>query len=87
MGDEGNKWKWMSRLFTWEEEHVLECCSLLIILFFQGNIVDTSTRIYNPAEGYSVKGVYQLLTHDDQQSKEPFTNRIWKKFRFSCCDC
>ena len=46
---------------------------------FQGNIVDTCTLMYNSDEGYSVKGAYQLLTQDDQQSKEPITNSIWNK--------
>jgi len=33
----------------------------------------------DPTQGYFVKGVFNMLTHDDQQVQTSFTNIIWNK--------
>jgi len=41
--------------------------------------VSTWSWKLDPTQGYSDKGVYNLLTHDDQQVQAPFMEIIWNK--------
>jgi len=67
VGVEGEGWRWRRRLFAWEEELVVDCCSLLENIVLQESIVNTWSWKLDPTQGYSVKGVYNMSMHDDQQ--------------------
>jgi len=65
--------------FSLKEEQVVECCSLLDNIFLQDNVANTWIWKHDPHEGYLIKGVYHLLTHDEQQVRAPLTNIICNK--------
>jgi len=59
-------WQWRRCLWSWEEELVEECRELLLTVTLQ---VSSSDRwLWSPDHigGYSVYGVYDLLTSQEQ---------------------
>jgi len=59
---DGEGWSWRRRLWAWEEDLVEECRALLFDVFLVPNVSDKWVWLPDPAEGYSVRGAYDLLT-------------------------
>jgi len=60
----GEAWKWRHNLWAWEEELLVECRSLLLIVVLQVDVEDTWTWLPDPGRGYTVKGAYCTLISD-----------------------
>jgi len=58
----GEAWKWMRRLWAWEEELLVECRLLLANVNLQVNVSDKWQWHPDIAGGYSVRSGYQLLS-------------------------
>jgi len=60
-GEEGEAWEWRHRLMAWEEKLVGEMKLLLANVSLQ----DSSPYVWlwcpNAGDGYTVRGVYQML--------------------------
>ncbi|AES78311.2 hypothetical protein MTR_7g027170 [Medicago truncatula] len=60
--DEGGEaWKWRRGLRAWEEEQLVECTLLLLIVVLQVNINDVLYWIPDLVASYTVRGVYHSL--------------------------
>ena len=62
----GEGWRWRHRL--WEENALEECKALLLGVSMFPNITDTWVWLPDPIGGYSVRGVYELLTDIDNSN-------------------
>ena len=62
---------------AWEEELLGECRILLSGISLQHN--STNQWWIDPISGYSVKGVYRMLTSQETVSSDATTNLIWQK--------
>jgi hypothetical protein len=60
----GGAWVWRHRLFVWEEDLLLDCCSLLANVVLQDNILDWWSWRFDYKECYFVKGAYHLLNQE-----------------------
>jgi len=58
---------------------LVECCSLLVNIVLQDSISDTWVWKLDHVHGYSLKGVYNLLTSNEQEPQAPFTDIVWNK--------
>ncbi|KEH26926.1 hypothetical protein MTR_6g079500 [Medicago truncatula] len=58
----GEAWVWRRRLWAWEEETVEECRSLLDNVLLRLNVLDRWQWDPDIIDGYTVRGVYQILT-------------------------
>jgi len=67
----GEAWKWMQRLWDWEEVFVEERRNLLLTVLLQVDTEDVWTWILDPVEGYTVSGAYRTIT-----SRTPPTNNV-----------
>ncbi|MCH91367.1 receptor-like kinase, partial [Trifolium medium] len=61
-GEGGDAWKWQRCLWAWEEELLGECRVLLHDIILQTHFSDKWQWQLDPVRGYSVRGVYRLLT-------------------------
>ncbi|RHN70051.1 putative reverse transcriptase zinc-binding domain-containing protein [Medicago truncatula] len=78
--DEGGEaWQWRRRLWAWEEELLGECRILLSDVSLQLNTTDQWVWRLDPSSGYSVSGVYQMLTSQPVQTFEVLADLIWHK--------
>jgi hypothetical protein len=78
--DEGGEaWQWRRRLWAWEEELLGECRILLSDISLQHNSTDRWVWRLDPLNGYSVRGVYQMLTSQPVQTSEVLSDLIWHK--------
>ena len=76
--DEGGAaWQWRCKLWTWEEELLAECRSLLYDISLQSNISDQWLWRHDLSDGYLVRGVYNLLTSQDSHGVEATLDFIW----------
>lgn len=57
----GEAWKWRRGLRAWEEEQLVECTLLLLIVVLQVNINDVLYWIPDLVASYTVRGVYHSL--------------------------
>jgi hypothetical protein len=55
-------WRRRRRLFDWEEEQLIDCARLLDNILLQDNVNDKWIWKHDLVEGYSVKGVYHIIT-------------------------
>lgn len=62
-GMRGEAWRWRRRLWAWEEEELLEECRLLLHdVSLQTSVSNVWQWLPDPSWGYSVRGVYDMLT-------------------------
>jgi len=64
--DGGGAWQWRRRLWAWEEDLVEECRVLLLTVSLQESDTDRWVWLPDQIGGYSVRGVYDVLTSEDQ---------------------
>jgi len=72
-------WRWTRRLWAWEEELLKECRALLYDASLQHNVSDHWQWRPDPSKGYSVRGVYRLLTTHDVHNTVVTTDLLWHK--------
>ena len=60
--DGGEAWRWKCRLWAWEEDMVVECRLLLDGFVLYSDISDRWHCDPDISEGYTVNGVYKILT-------------------------
>jgi len=73
----GEAWRWRRRLWTWEEEELEECRTLLLDVSLYANVSNRWIWLPNPYKGYSVRGSYHMLTTKDIPHTDPATSLIW----------
>lgn len=69
----------MRELLAWKEEWVGEYCELLNSVILQDEIEDKLSWLLEPAKGYTVSGLYQLLSYEEPSGRSATTNIIWDK--------
>ena len=73
----GVGWQWRRRLWAWEEEMLEECRILFHDISLHHDFsIHWQWRI-DPSGGYSVQGLYQLLTTQELHNHDVPTNLIW----------
>jgi hypothetical protein len=70
---------WRRQLWIWEEEVLGELRSALANFVLQPNIADQWGWRYDPDDGYSVRGAYEILTAQDAQVVVATSDLIWHK--------
>lgn len=75
----GKTMKWRCRLWTWEEKMLGECMSLFHDILSQHNFADHWQWKPDPSGGYSIRGVYQLLTSQEVHNNDVTTHLTWHK--------
>ncbi|GAU29681.1 hypothetical protein TSUD_53330 [Trifolium subterraneum] len=75
----GEAWVWQRHLWAWEEEMLGECQVLLHDFILQAQLSDTWIWRLDPVSGYSVRGVYQLLTSHPSDPLDDVLDLIWHK--------
>ncbi|KEH35150.1 hypothetical protein MTR_3g081050 [Medicago truncatula] len=74
---DGEGWSWRRRLWACEENMLEDCRALLFDISLVSNVSDIWEWLLDTAEGYSVRGAYDLLTiGDDSQMGLPF-ELVW----------
>lgn len=58
----GVAWRWRRRLWVWEEEMLAECRNFINGFIVQPDIYDMKQWDPDIVDGYTVRGVYQILT-------------------------
>ncbi|PNX63657.1 cysteine-rich receptor-like protein kinase, partial [Trifolium pratense] len=76
-GADGGAWEWRRRLWAWEEEMLGECQTLLLDISLQDQVIDRWHWRLDPDSGYTVGGVYQLLTSQESVTLEDADKLIW----------
>jgi len=66
-------------LWAWEEELVEECRALLFDVVLVPNVSDTWEWLPDIAEGYSVRGAYDLLTNGEDSHLGLPLELVWHK--------
>ena len=77
--DGGAVWSWRRRLWVWEEELVEECMILLTNIVLQTNVSDKWQWELDKKDGYTVRDVYQALTHTAASNLDRTANLVWHK--------
>ena len=72
-------WQWRRRLWVWEEELVEECRDLLLTITLQDSSSDRWLWLPDQIGGYTVRGVYDMLTSQDQPVVHHNMELIWHK--------
>jgi len=75
----GEAWRWWRRLWMWEEEMLDKCRSLLLTVSLQDTISYVWQWHLDPTWGYSVHGVYGMLTYNEHVHVPPNLDLIWHK--------
>jgi hypothetical protein len=75
-GERGGAWLWRRSLRVWEEEQLGECRHLLPDIVLQPSVVDQWLWRHDSGGGYSVWGVYSLLTRRNASEICFDTNRF-----------
>jgi len=76
-GEDGNAWRWRRRLRAWDEELVAEVKILLSNVSLQDSKPDVWLRRMNPEDGYTVRGVYQMLMGQEMHVHDNFSDAVW----------
>ncbi|CAJ2653268.1 unnamed protein product [Trifolium pratense] len=76
-GMDGAAWVWRRQLRAWEEDMLRECQFLLANISLQAQHSDRWKWQPDPDTGYTVRGVYQLLTTRDSVTMDEATHLIW----------
>ncbi len=72
-------WQWRRRLWVWEEELVEECRDCLVTVTLQDSSFDRWLWLPDPIGGYTVRGVYDMLTSQDEPMVHENIELIWHK--------
>jgi hypothetical protein len=75
--DGGEAWSWRRRLWAWEEELVGECRSLLKDIVLQANVSDRWQWNPDIQGGYTVSGVYNILTTPTEPTEAGILDLVW----------
>jgi len=78
-GQRGGGWQWRRRLWVWEEELLAECRLLLSDVFLQPLSYDVWQWLQDPFGGYSVCGVYVMLSNQEIPPIVQNAYLIWHK--------
>ena len=78
-GEGGGGWQWRGRLWVWEEDLLAECRLLLSDVSLQPLSYDVWQWLPDPSGGYSVRGVYVMLTSQENPQVLQNTKLIWHK--------
>jgi len=70
---------WRRRLLAWEEESVRECPALLHDIVLQDHTHDRWKWLFDPIQGYSVRGTYHFLTASDKLLDRGRIHQVWHK--------
>ncbi|XP_045831535.1 uncharacterized protein LOC123922923 [Trifolium pratense] len=76
-GMDGMAWVWRRQLRAWEEDMLRECQFLLANISLQAHHSDRWQWQPDPDTGYTVRGVYQLLTARDSVTMDDASHLIW----------
>ncbi|CAJ2661804.1 unnamed protein product [Trifolium pratense] len=76
-GADGGAWVWRRSLRAWEEEMLGECQSLRLDISLQDQTLDRWQWRPDPDTGYTVGGVYQILTHQTSVTVHDAENLLW----------
>jgi len=79
MGGGGEAWQWRRGFWVWEEELLAECTLLLNDVPLQPLSFDVWQWLPDPSEGYSIRGVYALLTNQEISKDWQDVDLIWHK--------
>ena len=78
-GEGEDVWGWRHRLLAWEEDLMKQCISLLSNVILQ----ETTTNIWqwrpNVVDGYTVRGMYQMLMRQEMHNHDEVIDTIWHK--------
>jgi len=77
--DGGEAWKWKCRLWTWEEDMVVECRLLHDGFVLYSDISDRWQWDPDISKGYTVSGAYQILTSQAATSSDVLGDLVWHK--------
>jgi len=69
-GEDGEAWRWRRRLLAWEEELVVEIRNLLTNVTLQDTELDVWLWRPNSDDGYTVRGVYQMLMRQEMHNHD-----------------
>jgi hypothetical protein len=72
-------WQWRHRLWVWEEDLVEECRDLLLTISLQESESDRWLWLPDQIGGYTVRGVYDMLTSQEQPHVHQNMELIWHK--------
>ncbi|CAJ2673056.1 unnamed protein product [Trifolium pratense] len=75
----GEAWEWRRQLRAWEEEMLGECQALLLTISLQDHVSDRWQWRSGLDDGYTVRGVYQLLTTQDAVTLDVASGLIWHR--------
>ncbi|CAJ2678024.1 unnamed protein product [Trifolium pratense] len=75
----GEAWEWRRQLRAWEEEMLGECQALLLTISLQDHVSDRWQWRTDLDDGYTVRGVYQLLTTQDAVTLDAASGLIWHR--------
>ncbi|KEH32906.1 hypothetical protein MTR_3g011275 [Medicago truncatula] len=75
----GGGGEWRRRLWVWEEEFVEECRELLLTLTLQDSSSDRWLWLPDQTGGYTIRGVYDMLTSQEQPMLHQNMELIWHK--------
>ena len=81
---DGEGWRWRRRLWTWEEDMVEECRALLFDVLLVPNVSDKWVWLPDIADGYSVRGAYDLLLNCDTSQMDTSLELVWHKLIWLC---
>ena len=79
VGDDGDAWRWRRRLLVWEEESVEEVKLLLSNVSLHDSRLDVWLWRPNTSDGYTVRGVYQMLMRQEMHVHDDFSDAVWHK--------
>ena len=77
--DGGEAWQWCCRLWAWEEELIEECRELLLNVSLQDTSNDIMQWLLDPSGGYTILGVYDMLTSYEHPHSHQNMELIWHK--------
>jgi len=78
-GEDGEAWGWMRRLLAWEDDLVVEVRNLLSNVTLQEPDEDVWMWRPNTGDGYTVRGVYQMLMRQEMHNHDVVSEAPWHK--------
>ena len=70
-------WKWMRRLWLWENDLLEECKALLLDVSLFPNVLNKWVWLPDPSGGYTVRGAYDLLTSQEPIGEDAALDLVW----------
>jgi len=75
----GEAWKWRCRLLTWDEELLGEGSEALYNIYVQVGEKHKWRCQLTLVKGYTISGVYQMLTEAEPNTRHELQEIIWNK--------